>query len=138
MARLDKVKESKNFKDKTYDGLVPMRPGASFIPTHKQIESGLDPFLNALFMKALNEQDAARKLLPAIHKYNDFRQPSYMDSVRERDPYWEPDLAEEIRKYKRKWAEEAKEDFEDYKAGRPIKKRKSEFEQIDEDAKKGK
>jgi hypothetical protein len=132
MARLDKQKESKNFKDKTYGGLVPMRPGASFLPSHKEIESGLDPFLNTLFIKALNEMDAARKLMPAIHRYNDFRQPSYIDSIGEREPYWEPELAEEIRKYRKKWKKEQAEDLEDYKAGRPIRKRKSEFEQIDE------
>jgi hypothetical protein len=133
VARLKNQKKSTNFVNRIFESLIPGVPGPSFRPSHEQVGAGLTPFINQLFLKAMQDRAKVPTMMPAIKRYNDFDQPGFDNRIETPegawDPFWDPEAKDRILKRRAQFEKEAQEDFEQYKKTGRVKKRKSPFDE---------
>lgn len=106
MVDYSRTKESKRFTDRV-TSLVPrvFAPPGTFKPTVQQAREGHESFLNPLYMKALIDWHAAKKMQPAVEKYDNFEAPGYSPDL---EPFWDEILKERFRKLKEQFHQKEK------------------------------
>lgn len=99
MVDYSRTKESKRFKDRI-SSLVPQVfvPPGTFKPTPQQVQEGKENFLNPLFMKALINWHAAKKIQPSVEKYDNFEQPGYSPDY---EVFWNERMKAELRQLRK-------------------------------------